>query len=115
MVAILVTTEDRVGSALPALILLIAFAPAAFVGLQGAGLPWWLGAAAILGTAVPIARSGLRNPSLRPLRLARQHPLITAVWVLVFGIAVAQMVPASLFADAVTRRPCSVAPGDQFR
>src|SRR5918993_3511240 len=105
---------DRFGRALTLVAVLVCLGPPLAVALTGVLVP--LPLAGLVPVALAIAAGmWLRTIPAVPLALARRHPAIAALWVVVWCAAAGQIARASVFAYDVTRREWSVAPANQFR
>jgi alpha-1,2-mannosyltransferase len=105
---------ERVGRASTLAAVLICLGPPLTVALTGLHVPLPLALLVPVGVAIA-AGTWLRTAPSVPLGLARRHPAIATLWVIVWCAAAGQIVRASVFAYDVTRREWSVAPGNQFR
>src|SRR5918993_1380088 len=105
---------ERVGRALTVAAALLCLGPPLAVALTGLHVPLPLALFVPVGVAIAAGTWWRTMPSV-PLGLARRHPAIAALWVVVWCAAAGQIARASVFAYDVTRRGWSVAPANQFR
>ena len=105
---------DRFGRALTLVAVLVCLGPPLAVALTGVHVPLLLAVLVPVAVAI-VAGMRLRTIPAVPLALARRHPAIATLSVILFCAAAGQIARASVFAYDVNRRECSVAPADQFR